>query len=45
VLSITTIGGGVNIGLSYRTACYSTAEVEQVKSCLLDEVRQLRNPA
>ncbi len=41
VLSLTTIGGGVNIGLSYRTACYSAPEVEQVKSCFLESIRQL----
>ena len=44
VLSITTIGGGVNLGLSYRTACYSTTEVEQVKYCFLESVQQLRRP-
>ena len=45
VLSLSTIGGGVNIGLSYRTACYSATEVEQVKSSFLESVRQLRKPA
>jgi NRPS condensation-like uncharacterized protein len=45
VLSITTIGGGVNIGLSYRTACFSALEVEQVKSGFLDEFRQMRHTA
>jgi hypothetical protein len=30
VLSVTTVGGGVSLGLSYRTACFSAAEVEQV---------------
>ena len=45
VLSITTIGGGVNIGLTYRTACFSALEVAQVKSGFLDEVQRMRNPA
>jgi hypothetical protein len=45
VLSITTIGGGVNIGLTYRIACFSALEVEQVKGGFLDAVRRMRYPA
>lgn len=45
VLSITTIGGGVTVGLSYRSACYSAAEVEQVKQSFLASVRALAKSA
>ena len=45
VLSITTAGGGVTVGLSYRTACFSAAAVEQVKGCFLESVRGLPYPA
>jgi NRPS condensation-like uncharacterized protein len=45
VLSITTIGGGVTVGLSYRSACYSAAEVEQVKQFFLESVRALATSA
>ena len=45
VLSITTINGGVNLGLSYRTTCFSLAQVEEIKNCFLGTVRQLRSTA
>ncbi len=45
VLSVTTAGGGVSLGLSYRTACFSEAEVEQMKICFVESVRNLRTPA
>ena len=42
VLAITTARGGVNVGLTYRTAFFSAPEVEAVKQFFLDAVRQLR---
>ena len=45
VFSVTTVGGGVTVGLSYRPACFSAAEVEQLKSGFLASVRFLRQPA
>jgi len=35
VVSITTIGRGANIGLSYRPTVFGTPEIERVKSCFL----------
>ena len=41
VLSITTCGGGVNIGLAYRQAVFSAVQVEQIKRDFLAGVRDL----
>lgn len=42
VLSITTSNGGANLGLSYRTAFFSQAQVEEIRNCFLGAIGQLR---
>lgn len=44
-LSITTMGGGVSVGLSYRTACFSPVQAEGIKSCFLETIRKMQGPA
>jgi hypothetical protein len=45
VLSATTIGDRVNIGLSYRTTVYSKEEIEQIRSRFVEAVGELRRVA
>ena len=42
VLSLTSFGLITNIGVSYRTAIYSGAEIEFVKKCFVESVRELQ---
>jgi hypothetical protein len=39
VLSITTIGSGANIGLTYRSTVFSDSDIEQIQGCFLDAPR------
>jgi len=41
VLSITTAGNNVNIGVTYRSAVFSMEQVEQIKENFLRQVKQL----
>jgi len=41
VLSITTIRDAVNIGLTYRTTVYPSAEIQRVQQRLLEAIREL----
>jgi hypothetical protein len=43
VLSVTTVGERVNVGLSYRTTVFSAAEIGQVQSRLTEGVARLVN--
>jgi hypothetical protein len=43
VLSVTTVGERVNVGLSYRSTVFSAAEIGQVQSRLTDGVARLAN--
>jgi NRPS condensation-like uncharacterized protein len=43
VLSVTTVGERVNVGLSYRSTVFSDAEIGQVQSRLVDGVARLAN--
>lgn len=45
VLSVTTVGERVNVGLSYRTTVFSAAEIGMVQSRLADGVASLANLA
>jgi hypothetical protein len=45
VLSITTVGDRVNVGLSYRSTVFTAAEIGQVQSRLVDGVARLANLA
>ncbi len=45
VLSITTVGNRVNIGMSYRTTVFSARDVEQIKRDFLGNIEQLRGKA
>lgn len=43
VLSVTTVGERVNVGLSYRSTVFSAAEIGQLQSRLTDGVARLAN--
>lgn len=45
VLSLTSFGAVTNIGVSYRPAIYSAADIEVVKQCFIESVRELQGPA
>jgi hypothetical protein len=45
VLSVTTVGERVNVGLSYRSTVFSAAEIGQVQRRLVDGVARLANLA
>jgi len=45
VLSVTTVGERVNVGLSYRSTVFSAEEIRQVQSHLVDGVARLANLA
>lgn len=44
VLSITTVGPVVNIGVTYRSTVFSPAEIERIKGCFLDPPGLLAHP-
>ena len=41
VLSLTTAGDVVNIGVTYRSTVFSAEEIERVKNAFLDHLRQM----
>ena len=41
VLSVTTVGDRVNIGVTYRLAVFSSADIGQVKTVFLNNVDSL----
>lgn len=45
VLSITTSGDRINIGLTYRSAVYSPADIERIKARLVEQIGQLETDA
>ena len=45
VLSATTVGGAVNLGVSYRTSFFMAAEIEQLKKVFLEQVEQISSGA
>ena len=45
VLSVTTVGETVNLGLSYRTAFFTAPEMEKFKKIFLEQVEQLQSRA
>lgn len=45
VLSATTVGGAVNLGVSYRTSFFVAAEIEQLKKVFLEQVEQISSGA
>ena len=45
VLSVSTVGDHVNIGLTYRTAVFSERAIEQIKGSLLETLTELHRGA
>jgi len=45
VLSVTTIGERVNLGLSYRTAVFSRSDIEQLQRRFREQVEQIQTAA